>query len=97
MKPGTELIRLERLRQITKKGYMPEHDDQHTNGALAIMAAICACDGTDAWVEGYDGPDWGILKRHGYGGEEPDRVQVLAIVGALAAAEIDRLQRVKKS
>ena len=96
MKTGAELIRLERLRQITNKGYDATHDDQHTNGALIMMAAICACDGTDARVEGYDGPDWGILKRHGRNGKNPNRIQVLAIVGALAAAEIDRLQRIKK-
>ena len=29
----------ERARQLTQEGYTPEHDDEHTEGQLALLAA----------------------------------------------------------
>ena len=40
MKTGIERIADERQRQIEKEGWTPEHDDEHTDGSLA-MAAVC--------------------------------------------------------
>lgn len=40
MKNGAELIAEERERQIKQEGYDAEHDDEHTEGELAL-AAIC--------------------------------------------------------
>ena len=40
MKTGAELIAQERQRQIDVKGWDAEHDDEHTEGELA-MAAVC--------------------------------------------------------
>ena len=90
---GVELIANERERQINVKGWTPEHDDMHKDGALRVVAAMCACDGTDAKVFDPLNRDFGIIKRHGYQGEEPDEIHLLAVAGALIAAEIDRILR----
>lgn len=37
---GAELIAAERKRQIEREGWTPEHDDEHTDGSLAL-AAVC--------------------------------------------------------
>lgn len=42
MKSGTELIAEERQRQIDKEGWTAQHDEQHTNGELALVAALYA-------------------------------------------------------
>jgi hypothetical protein len=39
---GLELIITERKRQVETKGYLPEHDDQHTQGEMALVAALLA-------------------------------------------------------
>jgi hypothetical protein len=40
MKTGIELIAEERKRQIEVEGWTAEHDDEHTDGELAL-AAVC--------------------------------------------------------
>ena len=42
MKSGIELITDERQRQIDVEGWSAEHDEQHTEGELAIVAALYA-------------------------------------------------------
>jgi len=42
MKTGTELISDERERQLTVEGWTAEHDEQHTEGELALVAALYA-------------------------------------------------------
>lgn len=42
MKTGLELITAERERQISKEGFALEHDDCHTDGSLALVAALYA-------------------------------------------------------
>lgn len=37
---GADLIAMERQRQIEGEGWTPQHDDEHTDGSLA-MAAVC--------------------------------------------------------
>lgn len=96
MKTGIELIADERCRQVKVKGWSADHDDSHTLGDLAVEAARCAVNGTDASVSDPLERDWGIVARHGVHGKEPDRIHTLAVAGALIAAEIDRLQRAKK-
>ena len=39
---GVEMIAAERKRQIVEKGYTPDHDDLHTQGELALVAALLA-------------------------------------------------------
>jgi len=40
MKTGIELIAEERERQLRKEGWSSEHDDEHSDGSLAL-AALC--------------------------------------------------------
>ncbi len=42
MENGIELIKQERERQIDVEGWTPEHDDKHTDGSLAMVAACYA-------------------------------------------------------
>lgn len=39
---GTDLIAAERQRQIDAEGWTPEHDDEHDDGSLAMVAACYA-------------------------------------------------------
>ena len=96
---GIDLIIDERQRQLREKGWSVEHDDGHTDGGLAVLAATLAVDGTDAEVtdphgRGTAGDCWGLLRKHGYraGG---DKLKRLAIAGALIAAEIMREMRLR--
>ena len=100
MKTGIELIADERLRQVEKEGWTFEHDDEHTDGSLALAAAAYAVaeDGRENykddnfmasfWPESWD-ESW-------YKPTPNDRIRELTKAGALITAEIDRLQRAKK-
>ncbi len=84
---GASLIAAERERH--SGSWTSEHDDGHTDGSLAVIAATIAVDGTDAKVvdpldrgSGHD--PWGLISKH------HDRLRQLTIAGALIAAEIDR-------
>lgn len=93
---GIDLIAAERRRQFAVEGWTPEHDDEHSYGALAMAAAVYAM------------PDWErsasagnhttFLSRLWPGDWEfkptpADRAGELTKAGALIAAEIDRLLR----
>ena len=119
---GAQLINRERLRQITEKGWTPEHDDEHHDGALA-MAACCYAAPLPIfvwvpelknravfvdpwpWEDGYDNryrcggrakiPGPTLPNPGTYTPEE--RLDLLVKAGALIAAEIDRLLRLKGS
>lgn len=104
---GAELIASERQRQITAENYTAAHDDQHTDGALAVVAAALAVNATDASVvdplERIGGDCrparhdwWGLVAKYGYDGTKPCQVRALAIAGALIAAEIDRVIRLNE-
>lgn len=102
MTKGVELIAAERERQMEVEGYTPDHDDKHTNGALAFAAAVYAA--------GF--PVYGEERLYLYGDtrlpqvtmvnlwpwdscwyKPKDRLSDLVRAGALIAAEIDRLLR----
>lgn len=108
-KTGIELISAERLRQISKEGWTPEHDDEHDQRELARAA--------QSYIGHY------VARQHVYGNtmrlpgivdgpkayqaEDPpdswpwndewwkpkDPVRDLIRAGALIAAELDRLLR----
>jgi len=42
MSEGLKLIAAERQRQIEKEGWTPEHDDEHREGQMALVAALYA-------------------------------------------------------
>lgn len=100
MKTGIELIAKERQRQVEKEGWTQKHDDEHVNGELAEAATYYAL--TEDLI-GFMNSGWGndmhlnlwpfeleSLKR-----TPNDRVRDLEKAGALIAAEIDRLNRLK--
>lgn len=95
MKTGIRLITEERLRQIAEEGWTAEHDDQHVNSEL-LSAAVCYVDETHgdmsaqltANVQGLWPWDDSWWKPEG-------PIRNLVKAGALIAAEIDRLQRLK--
>jgi len=93
MMTGVKLIEQEREHNARK--FTPAHDDAHTRGDLAVIAAILAVKGTDACVEDplgrvsfLGGDSWGLIHKH-----EGHRVKMLAVAGGLIAAEIDRFLR----
>ena len=104
MKTGIELIAEERERQISKEGWTPEHDDEHTENQLANAAATYAMDSDcrealtnligDFKLLGVP-PTW-PWDEEWYKPTPDDRIKELVKAGALIAAEIDRLQRLKE-
>lgn len=95
MKSGIELITEERQEQIQKHGWTPEHDQHHTLGGLAVMAATLAVYHTDAEVtdpheRGTGENMWGLEEKLRF-----DEIHRLKVAGALIAAEIDRINNIK--
>ena len=96
---GIELIAAERERQITKEGWTPEHDATHAEGQLATAAACYALDYSGQMLGGaeeqraasyfwpWDDEWWKPTPL--------DPVRQLTKAGALIAAEIDRIQRLR--
>ncbi len=83
---GAGRIARERRRHVTQEGYDATHDEEHTFGTIRVVAAMLACQGTDASVsDPLDRDDWN-LGRH-------PLERRLEIAGALLAAELDRLER----
>ena len=102
MKSGIELIAEERERQIRVEGYQDFQDDAHEDGELANAAVCYALDprGGDAYTFIARTWPWRIeyLKIACNGNTNdnlPGRIKDLKRAGALIAAEIDRLQRLK--
>jgi len=102
MKTGVELIAEERQRQIEIEGWTAEHDAQHSNGELAL-AAMCYADPKEYFHQenrylkiripnSYFPKTWDIKWF-----KPKDRIRDLVRAGALIAAEIDRLNRIKEN
>lgn len=95
MKTGIELIASERKRQIEKEGWTPEHDSEHVCGELSDAAICYAMRGywktrLSTWFD--------MIWPFGielYKPSENNRVRDLAKAGALIAAEIDRINKIK--
>lgn len=103
---GAADILLERVRQITEKGYDDQHDDQHNSGELAMAAACYAA---------YPFHIYEVSKtvsvvniENGFRFTDPwpfhfdfdkrpaaDQRRLLVMAGAFIAAEIDRLDRIE--
>lgn len=89
----------ERQRQIRAEGWTPEHDDGHTEGALAAAAACFALEGTfmdyDSAFPRLELPD-GLPVAwpwHSIHWKPKDRRRNLVRAAALIVAEIERLDR----
>jgi hypothetical protein len=108
---GSQRIVDERARQIAQEGWTPEHDDEHTDGELALVGALYATPVrlfaktrdsewevrlADPWPDSWS-TEWDkrIDQRVRMAGG-PNRIRELEKAGALIAAEIDRLLRKAK-
>lgn len=94
---GAELIAAERGRQKSVEGWTSEHDDEHTQGQLARAAKVYIQAALDAEEsrkrEVYAGWPW----EYQWLKVSLEPVDNLKKAGALIAAEIDRLQRIRES
>lgn len=94
-KKGVEFILFERERQISEEGWDAEHDDiANNNEQLARAAAVYALPEhiRDFETSIENSFPWDMKW---YKPLPNDRIRELAKAGALIAAEIDRLQRLK--
>jgi hypothetical protein len=95
---GTELISIERQRQISKEGYTQQHDDERSGGTLVTAAIAYAIAAQRQFHLGKIDLDfvremyWPFEARSW---KPKDQIHNLTVAGALIAAEIDRLQRAK--
>ncbi len=99
METGIELIARERERQIFKEGFSTEHDDKHTGGELgqaaeSYLAAVTTPD-EEGDENGKVRPAFDFPWDKNWWKPSPDPIRNLVKAGALIAAEIDRLQRLK--
>lgn len=92
MKTGAELITEKRLRHAPA-GYDLQHDKEHKNGELVMIASVLALHHTDARVIepteewGSNSDPWGLKEKY-----KDDIIGRLSEAGALIAGEIDRIQ-----
>jgi len=105
MKTGIERITEERQRQISVEGWTPEHDDEHSNGELAIAAACYAAVARQLAARQKRGENIPVddftltlVPNHWpwdacWWKPSNSPARNLEKAGALAAAEIDRLER----
>lgn len=102
---GIERIAHERQRQIDEEGWTPEHDDQHSEGELPAAAAcyaraaeeIAEFDGTGVAFSPSTEPPDGWPWAAGWWRPSADPIRNLEKAGALIAAEIDRLLRLRET
>lgn len=91
---GISLIAAERQRQIDEENRTAEHDDQHIRNELAIAASVYASPSNGSWkVMNWPWEEESIRLGHSH----QMRIRELSKAGALCAAEIDRLERVRIS
>lgn len=96
--PAIGEILSERVRQVEKEGWSPEHDDEHDNGEMALAAACYAAAPIEIFdkLQGAFTPvwpwdeKWDKRKIH-------DERRRLVIAGALIVAELERIDRALKS
>lgn len=86
------MIAAERERQLSAEGWTPEHDDEHGDDQLAIAAG---CYVMSAWHGDSVCPNMWPWESAAW--KPKDRIRNLIRAGALIAAEIDRLQRLRAS
>lgn len=80
----------ERCRQVSPKGYDAAHDDAHTQGEIALMAATYAALAGRSSVAAMHAWPWDEAMPKSLT-SEPRRLLIIA--GALILAEIERIDR----
>lgn len=99
MKSGVKLIAEERKRQMAIEGWTPDHDDKHRKFEMTLAAVSYANAVASPDEEGDENGkvrpcyDWPWAKKWWKPSDDP--IRNLTKAGALIAAEIDRLQRLK--
>ena len=98
MDSGIDLIARERERQVSVEGWTLEHDDEHSNFELSQAAISYANISADSpYGNGPGNPPRTWPWEAEYWKPSPDTIQNLVKAGALIAAEIDRLIRIKEA
>ena len=98
---GTQMIAAERERQQAVEGWTPEHDDLHVDAEMTAAACCYAslarrqADGVIQSRAENIGPSSGWPWEQAWWKPSDDPIRNLVKAGALIAAEIDRLQRLK--
>ena len=88
-----ELVWAERLRQKEMEGYTPAHDDEHTEGQLALLAAAYALSSRGFGYEWLAEQARRIVKSYGVTFKPTDPIRDLTRAGALILAELERRLR----
>lgn len=86
----------ERERQKTKEGWTEEHDDTHSDGALAHAAGCYVIFGDDKWTFPVGHPPIRFWPWDAEWWKPGDRERNLVKAGALILAELERLYRQKQ-
>lgn len=92
---GAQLIAAERKRQIVSEGWTPDHDAEHFDGSLALVAVCYIKQGLEGSFGGIPN-EWPASWSLNWWKPNNDPIRNLVKAGALIAAEIDRLQREEK-
>lgn len=97
MSEGTRLIADERDRQRKAEGWTPEHDDTHNDGEMRLAAVAYAYHISSLHADGTSKRPPSMWPwRKEWWKPSPDPVRQLTKAGALIAAEIDRLLRLRE-
>ena len=100
---GADRIRFERCRQVLLKGFSLDHDDRHVDGEL-VMAALAYAEAgimsqirpaVRVYLSSPPPTGWGWPWQHSEWKPSDDPIENLVRAGALIAAEIDRLLRLR--
>lgn len=87
---GLQRIREERTKQVVQKGYTAEHDAQHNGGQLMVLASmLLTFIDAPARYPSRETDAWFVHEMHRLV-EEKSEMELLAVAGALLAAEMDR-------
>jgi hypothetical protein len=90
---GAELIAAERQRQIDVEGWTPEHDDLHSAGELQQAARCYMSSRAGTYFLDHVPSSWPW--DYDWWKPSDDPIRNLTKAGALIAAEIDRLNRLR--
>ena len=94
---GVIIIAEERFRQRTEEGFDDEHDARHEDDELAMAAVCYALPDKSRYDFNQNVPFHWRWGKEDWKPTSDDRIRELAKVGALIAAEIDRLMKEREN